>query len=109
VFDTRRLVAEGAEAFNRGEFFAAHELWERVWLELAGAERRWLKGLIQIAAGLHKQARPEACGALLRKGLAKLVDAPDDLLGIGAGALARDTAALVGETNLAPRLRISIL
>ena len=32
-------IRRGQIAFNRGEFFAAHEQWEEVWLELKGGER----------------------------------------------------------------------
>ena len=46
-------LEQGRVAFNRGEYFEAHELWEDVWRELAGAERIFVQGLIQIAAGLH--------------------------------------------------------
>jgi len=65
----------GRAAFNRGEYFLAHELWEEVWREVDDAERRlYVQGLIQIAAGLHhlqqKRARPAA--GLLRKGLEKV-------------------------------------
>jgi hypothetical protein len=53
-------LEQGRVAFNRGEYFEAHELWEDAWRELAGAERIFVQGLIQIAAGLHhlQQRRP---------------------------------------------------
>lgn len=64
-----RLLALGAEAFDRGDYFAAHEHWEAVWRDVAGDERRRLKGLIQIAAALHKHAQGhrDAARALLAK------------------------------------------
>jgi|SRR5580693_6917795 predicted metal-dependent hydrolase len=65
----------GRAAFNRGEYFLAHELWEEVWREMTDAEqRRCVQGLIQIAAGLHhlQQRRARPAAGLLRKGLAKL-------------------------------------
>ena len=34
VTDSR--LARGVEAFNAGEFFAAHEIWEELWLEMVG-------------------------------------------------------------------------
>jgi predicted metal-dependent hydrolase len=109
--ERRRTMALGADAFNRGEFHAAHELWERVWLDLAGQrveQRRWVQGLIQIAVALHKRSRPEVCRALLRKGLAKLPDVPDHVLGLATGGLARDAAALLDEPDLERGLRIAI-
>ena len=36
----------GRVAFNRGEYFEAHELWEDVWRVTTGAERVWIQGLI---------------------------------------------------------------
>ena len=52
----------------------AHELWERVWREIAEADRLWVQGLIQIAAGLHhlQRDRTRPATGLLRKGLEKL-------------------------------------
>lgn len=64
----------GRAAFNRGEYFSAHELWEDVWHGLAGDDRTFVQGLIQIAAGLHhlREHRPGPAASLLRKGLQKL-------------------------------------
>jgi len=106
--ERRRSMALGGDAFNRGDFYEAHELWERVWLDLAGTERRWVQGLIQIAVALHKRSRPEVCRALLHKGLAKLADVPDQVLGLAAGALARDATALLEAPDLERRLHIAI-
>ncbi len=70
----RNRLAQGRTAFNRGQYFEAHELWEEAWRELDGRERTLVQGLIQIAAGLHHldERRPRPASALLRKGLAKL-------------------------------------
>jgi uncharacterized protein len=72
--DSERLEP-GRAAFNRGEYFLAHELWEEVWREVGDAERRlYLQGLIQIAAGLHhlQKRRNGPAAGLLRKGLEKV-------------------------------------
>jgi len=72
--DSERLEP-GRAAFNRGEYFLAHELWEEVWREADDADRRLhLQGLIQIAGGLHhlQRRRPGPAAGLLRKGLEKL-------------------------------------
>jgi predicted metal-dependent hydrolase len=70
----REPFQQGRAAFNRGEFFAAHELWEESWRQLEGTERALVQGLIQIAAGLHhlQQGRRRPAGSLLAKGLQKL-------------------------------------
>ncbi|HXI56462.1 MAG TPA: DUF309 domain-containing protein [Polyangia bacterium] len=70
----RAQLAPGRAAFNRGEFFAAHELWEEVWRNLAGEQRTFTQGLIQIAAGLHhlKRGRPRPAASVLARGVEKL-------------------------------------
>lgn len=73
--DRPEALEQGRAAFNRGEYFLAHELWEEVWREVGDAEQRTLlQGLIQIAAGLHhlQKHRPRPATGLLRKGLEKL-------------------------------------
>ena len=73
--DDCEQLEPGRAAFNRGEYFLAHELWEEVWREVDDAERRlYVQGLIQIAAGLHhlQQHRPAPAAGLLRKGLEKV-------------------------------------
>jgi hypothetical protein len=90
----------GRTAFNRGDYFHAHELWEEVWRELADGERSLMQGLIQIAAGLHhlQQRRPRPAAAVLRRGLEKISQrafAPPVELQVGA--LARDVAGLLDE------------
>lgn len=39
--------------FNEQDFFEAHEVWEHLWLECAGPERRFYQGLIQAAVALY--------------------------------------------------------
>jgi predicted metal-dependent hydrolase len=74
VADHSDDLEQGRAAFNRGEHFLAHELWERVWREVADADRLYLQGLIQVAAGLHHLGRHRTgpAAGLLRKGLEKL-------------------------------------
>jgi predicted metal-dependent hydrolase len=87
-------LAPGRAAFNRGEFFEAHELWEDVWRGLAGGERLLVQGLIQIAAGLHhlQRGRTRPAARLLARGARKLASAPATTLPIAE--LVRDVAAL---------------
>jgi hypothetical protein len=49
-YDPRYLA--GVLLFNRGDFFEAHEVWESLWLDFAGPERRFYQSLIQAAVGL---------------------------------------------------------
>jgi hypothetical protein len=69
-----RLYLKGLEAFNAGRFYEAHELWEEVWLETPNPDKKFLQGLIQVAAAFHHFSRANLRGArnLLRAGLLKL-------------------------------------
>jgi predicted metal-dependent hydrolase len=93
----------GRAAFNRGAYFLAHELWEEVWREMTDAAQRvWVQGLIQIAAGLHhlqrRRARPAA--GLLRKGLAKLSqERPDRWADLRVDRLAAQVTLLLVELD----------
>jgi predicted metal-dependent hydrolase len=102
--DDSDQLEQGRAAFNRGEYFLAHELWEEVWRKVEkGEQRTCVQGLIQIAAGLHhlQQRRTGPGVGLLRKGLDKLGPRRDrsDLLGqldvdLLAGQLGRLLIAL---------------
>jgi hypothetical protein len=77
----------GARLFDDGAFFDAHEAWERRWLiETDASERRFLQGLIQIAAAFHKLVvtkSPASASRLLARGLAKLDACPDHVAALG--------------------------
>jgi hypothetical protein len=49
-YDPRYLA--GVLLFNDQDYFEAHEVWEDLWADSAGAERRFYQGLIQAAVGL---------------------------------------------------------
>ncbi len=98
-----KLMEEGRRAFNRGEFYEAHEFWESVWDEIDDPERRWVQGMIQITTGLHKlsRERPDVCRTLLTKALAKLtVDpaAPAVLYGYDLARLRDEARAVLAGT-----------
>jgi predicted metal-dependent hydrolase len=94
------LLVPGRVAFARGQFFAAHELWEEVWRVTTGPARTWIQGLIQIAAGLHQLARgrPGPAASLLRRALVRLADVPPGFAGIDM------TAACAGAEQVAAAL-----
>jgi len=50
TYDPRYLA--GMLFFNQHDFFEAHEVWEDLWSESHGNERRFYQGLIQAAVGL---------------------------------------------------------
>jgi predicted metal-dependent hydrolase len=50
TYEPRYLA--GIVLFNRHDFFEAHEVWEDLWQECCGPERKFYQGLIQAAVGL---------------------------------------------------------
>lgn len=50
-YDPRYL--KGIEYFNECDYFEAHEVWEELWADTQGAERKFYQGLIQAAVALH--------------------------------------------------------
>jgi predicted metal-dependent hydrolase len=74
----------GIQLFNRQEFFDAHEVWEDVWREAEGREKKFLQGLIQLAVAFHHHSTGNLTGAqsLLRRAGKNLADYPEQFLGI---------------------------
>lgn len=59
------LLAEGIHLFNKGEYWEAHEVWEREWFpDRKGPDSGFYKGLIQVAAGCLHYQRHNRRGAL---------------------------------------------
>lgn len=93
--DEQRLrFREGIELFNAGEFWHAHEAWERVWLAMpegpGGDAEIVVRGMIQLAAALHLLGAGRLDGAAgnFRKAAVKLALAPPIFLGIAMARLA---------------------
>lgn len=53
----------GAAAFDRGDYFEAHEIWEELWREASPTERLFYKGLIQLAVACYHRRRGNFSGA----------------------------------------------
>jgi len=89
--ETDDALVRGARLFDVGAFFEAHEAWEERWLVETDADaRRFLQGLIQVAAALHKLVvarSPASASRLLARGLAKLDASPREVEGYRVGAL----------------------
>jgi predicted metal-dependent hydrolase len=59
------LLAEGIGLFNSGEYWEAHEVWERDWMpDRKGSDSGFYKGLIQVAAGCLHYTRHNRRGAV---------------------------------------------
>lgn len=57
------LFLKGIEHFNRGEYFDSHEVWEQLWLDETGEDRRFYQGLIQAAVALYHLEKGNAVGS----------------------------------------------
>jgi uncharacterized protein len=89
---TQGALAEGLRRYQGGEFFAAHEAWESVWLEAQEPEKMFLQGLIQVTAAFHHLQRnnPRGTVLLLRAALGRLERYPAPFGGISVGLLCND-------------------
>jgi hypothetical protein len=85
-YDPRYLA--GILLFNAGDFFEAHEVWEDLWADSHGPERRFYQGLIQAAVGLCHFGNGNLGGA------AKLYRSSRDYMsGLGSRFLGLDVPA----------------
>jgi uncharacterized protein len=77
-------LAEGVRCYRAGGFFAAHEHWEVVWLQLNNPEKEFLQGVIQMAAACHHLQRGNLAGAhsLLRRALQRFEPHGDHFAGL---------------------------
>jgi predicted metal-dependent hydrolase len=105
VDDAARQQAwrHGASLFDGGEFWECHEALEPAWLLSSGLEKRFLGGVILLAAALHKARRMGSARGGRRnyaKALAKLALVGDRFYGIDVRELeARVHEALREPTN----------
>ena len=60
-YDPRYLA--GIEHFNACDFYEAHEVWEDLWQDYSGPDRRFYQGLIQVAVCLHHFGNGNTRGA----------------------------------------------
>jgi hypothetical protein len=58
-----RGLREGAECFDDGRYWEAHEHWEREWKSHPELHRHYFKGLIQLAAACHHVQRGKLSAA----------------------------------------------
>jgi predicted metal-dependent hydrolase len=58
-----RVLAEGVRLFNAGEYHAAHEAFEKLWLGNEAGDADFFKGLVQASIALHHFRRGELEGA----------------------------------------------
>jgi hypothetical protein len=89
---TQGALADGLRHYHAGQFFAAHEAWEKVWLESREPEKMFLQGLIQVTAAFHHLQRnnPRGTALLLQAALGRLERYPARFGGISVTLLCND-------------------
>jgi predicted metal-dependent hydrolase len=107
--ERRRALAAGLDAYERGDYFLAHEILEPAWMGTDDiGEREVIQGLIKLAAAFVHAARGNPAGVAknLRGARERLatpeaqVKAAD--LGINAAMLAQLVAERLDEMERAP-------
>jgi predicted metal-dependent hydrolase len=80
----------GIRLFNEREFYDAHEVWEDVWRESAGLEKKFLQGLIQAAVAFHHHSTGNVAGAcsLMERSRKNLQECPGEFGGIRVAVFA---------------------
>lgn len=84
--DRAAALAAGIAAYERGDFFEAHELLEPAWMGTdVAADRALLQGLIKLAAAYVHDARGNPAGIVrnLQGARARLLEADEDRLAAG--------------------------
>jgi len=114
--ERRSLLKEGIELFHRGELFAAHETWEKVWRSTTPEPKTLLQGLIQVAAALHQMRdlhRREGPRRTLAKARRNLEPYAPVALGLDVESLLRSVDAWqdwmerqIGESPAWPQIRV---
>ncbi len=74
----QQVLLEGISAFNQGQYYDCHEILEALWMDLSGANKRWVQGLIQLAVACYHASRHNYKGAasLTQAAEQKLIDPP---------------------------------
>ena len=91
----RRALRDGLDAYDRGDYFLAHELLEPAWMGTDDLpERELLQGLIKLAAAHVHGVRGNAAGVVknLQGAMERLAEA-----GTSGERLGLDAAMLVAE------------
>ena len=97
----------GIRLFNTREFYDAHEVWEDVWRECEGLEKKFLQGLIQAAVAFHHHSTGNVAGAysLMERSRKNLAACPNEYGGVRVGELVEALAqwrAALGAGNAVP-------
>jgi hypothetical protein len=99
-------ISEGIKYFNKGDFYEAHEAWEAVWRPMPDSPaKRFVQGLIMIAAAFHHYLRGEynGTGKLITRGMALLEMNRHVEAGIDLDSFLKETRAFHDKFRLSTR------
>ena len=87
------LAEQGMRAFNAGEFYSQHDLFEAQWNETAGPVRDMYRAVLQVGVAYYQIERGNYRGALkmLQRSVQWLYLLPDVCQGIDVAQLRRDS------------------
>lgn len=97
----------GVELFEAGEYWECHEALEPAWLQAAGTEKRFLGGLILLAAALHKSRHMASARGGRRnyaKALSKLALVPDRYWSVDVRKLEELVHVALRDETVHPRI-----
>lgn len=100
--DLPALAKDGIAAYNRQDFFLAHEYLELAWRAEKGAIRDLYRGILQAGLGFYHIPRGNYRGAvkMFLRSLVFLETFPEIVCGIFVGELVRDVHAALAEVRL---------
>ena len=87
------LAEQGLRAFNQGEFYRQHDMFEAQWMETAGPVRDLYRAILQVGVAYYQIERGNFRGALkmLQRSVQWLHLLPDVCQGIDVAQLRRDS------------------
>lgn len=100
LFELDERYLEGIRLFNTGEFFEAHEVWEDLWHESLGTERRFVQSLIHATVCVYHANRGNLRGAarLFASGQKYMSQYPDPFWGLEVAKFWQDMANYLSNT-----------
>lgn len=101
---------EGRRLFDRGAYWDCHEALEPAWLAADGTERRFLAGVILLAAALHKaraMGSPRGGRRNYAKALRHLATVPDRYAGVEVRELEARVHHALRDPSAAPLVPVA--
>jgi predicted metal-dependent hydrolase len=109
------LFHKGLQAFNLGQFFEAHEIWEEFWQELRlnrpdSQEFTQMQALIQISVALHLIQENRIIGAkkVLERARINISKANENILGVNIECVYQEIIRFFEKGDFANCLNVKI-